>query len=77
MWAGYHAKPYIGEAGTVAVAMLEAEVNRPADSQGNKVRIRKQCRWQDLGQHIQGRERRGVAHQGQLNELLNRTAPKL
>ena len=45
MWTGDHAKPYIGEARTVAVAMLEAEVNRPADNQGKKVRIRKQCRW--------------------------------
>src|ERR1700726_3547041 len=45
MWAGYHAKPHIGEARTVAVAMLEAEVNSPADNQGKKVRIRKQCRW--------------------------------
>ena len=44
MWSGYHAKPYIGEARTVAVAMLEAEINRPADDQGKKVRIRKQCR---------------------------------
>jgi len=41
----YDTKPYIGEARTVAVAMLEAEVNRPADNQGKKVRIRKQCRW--------------------------------
>src|ERR1700693_6423029 len=45
MWAGDHSKPYIGEARTVAVAMLEAEVNRPADNQRKKVRIRKQCRW--------------------------------
>jgi hypothetical protein len=45
VWAGYHAKPYIGEARTVAVAMLEAEINRPADRQGKKVRIGKQCRW--------------------------------
>src|SRR4029077_11640483 len=45
MWTGDHAKPYIGEARTVAVAMLEAEVNRPADNQGKKVRIRKQGSW--------------------------------
>ena len=31
--AGYHAKPYIGEARTVAVAMLEAEIDHPADDQ--------------------------------------------
>ena len=43
----------------------------------SKVLIRKQCRRQDLGQHIQSREGRRVAHQGQLNELLDRAAPEL
>ena len=75
--SGDHAKPYIGEARTVAVAALEAEIDRPADDQGRKVRIRKQGRRQDLGQNIQGREGRRVAHQGQINELLNRAAPEL
>src|SRR5258708_21529652 len=37
MWAGDHAKPYIGEARTAAVAMLEAAVNRPTDNKGKKV----------------------------------------
>ena len=73
----YHAKPYVGGARTVAVAMLEAEVNCPADGQRSKVRIRKQCRRQDLGQYIQSRDGRRVAHQGQLNELLDRAAPEL
>src|SRR5262245_43114630 len=72
----YHAKPYVGLGRTVAVAMLEAEVNSPADSQGNKVRIRKQCRRQDLCQYIESRDGRRVAHQGQLNELLDRAAPE-
>jgi hypothetical protein len=49
---GYHAKQYIGDARTVAVPALEAEINRPADGQGNKARIRMQSRWQDLGQHV-------------------------
>src|SRR5258708_34777961 len=70
MWAGYHAKPYIGKARTAAVAMLEAAGNRPAASQRKKVRIRKQCRWQDVGQHIQGRVRRRVPHPGHLTALL-------
>jgi hypothetical protein len=43
--AGYHAKHYIGDARTVAVAALEAKINRPADRQGEKVRVRKLCRW--------------------------------
>src|SRR5260370_19377098 len=64
VWAGYHAKVYIGEARTVAVAMLEAEVNRSADSQGTKVRVRKHGRRYDLGQNIQSREGRRIAHQG-------------
>src|SRR6516165_7460537 len=62
--SGYHAKPYIGHARTVAVATLEAEINRPTDGQGKKVHIRMQCRRQDLGQHIQCRQGYLVAHQG-------------
>ena len=75
--SGYHARTYIGDARTVAVAMLEAEIDRPTDGQGKKIRIRKQCRRTDLGQNIQSREGCRVAHQGQLNELLDRAAPKL
>jgi hypothetical protein len=71
VWAGYHAKVYIGDARTVAVAMLEAEINRPTDRQGEKIRIRKRCRRQNLGQNVHGREGRRVTHQGQLNELLD------
>src|SRR5258707_6402618 len=72
--SGYHAKPYISDARAIAVATLEAEIHRPTDGQGGKVRVRKLCRWQDLGQNIQSRERCRVTHQGQLNELLNRAA---
>ena len=38
MRSGYHAKPYIGEARTVAIAMLEAEIHHPTDDQGKQVR---------------------------------------
>jgi hypothetical protein len=34
-------------------------------------------RRQDPGQNIQRRERRRIAHQGQLKELLNRATPEL
>ena len=43
--SSYDTKPYIGEARTVAIAILEAEVDRPADNQGKKVSIRKQGGW--------------------------------
>src|SRR5260221_9784292 len=62
--SSYDTKPYIGEARTVATSALEAEINRPTDGQGKKVRIRKQCRRQDLGHNIQIREGCWVAHQG-------------
>src|SRR5262245_59221819 len=48
--SGYHSKVYIGNTRTVAVAPLEAEIDRHAVGQGMKVRIRKQCRWHNLGQ---------------------------
>src|SRR5260370_20066999 len=75
--SSYLTKPYIGNTRTFAVAPLEAEIDRPADGQGKKVRLRKQCRRQDLGQNIQSREGCGVAHQGQLDELLDLAASEL
>ena len=57
---------------------LEAEINRP-DRQPAKEGSHRanNAGRQDLGQNIQSREGRRVAHQGQLNELLDRAAPKL
>src|SRR6516165_311271 len=75
--SGDQAKGHIGGARTVAVALLEAEINRPTDGQGEKIRVRKQCRRKDLGQNIHGREGGRVAHQGQLNELLDRATSEL
>src|ERR1700676_399851 len=63
----YLAEEYISDAGTVAVAPFEAEIHRPADGQRKKIRIRKHCRRQDLGQNIQRRDRCRITHQGQLN----------
>src|SRR5262249_1795517 len=73
----YHSKVYIGNTRTIAVAALEAEIDCPAGDQGMKVRIRKQCRGQSLGQNIQRREGRRIAHQGQLAELLDLAASQL
>src|SRR5712692_5821910 len=75
--SGYLTKPSIGNTRTVAVAPLEAEIDRPADGQGKKVCVRKQCRRQHLGQNVQCGDGRRIVHQGQLNKLLNRTAPQL
>ena len=37
--ARIHAKPYVGEARSVAVAVLDAEINHPADDQGIEVSV--------------------------------------
>src|SRR5688572_30615650 len=51
--SGDHAKASVGEAGAVAVAALQAEIDRPTDDQGKEVRIRMQARRSELGQDIQ------------------------
>ena len=75
--SGDHAKHNIGDARAIAVALLETEIDRPADGQGEEVRIRMQCRRQDLGENVQSRERTGVGHQRQVNEFLDRAASEL
>ena len=67
-----HAKERIGGARCVAVAALEAEIDCTADDQGKQVPIRIECGRNKPGQHIERRKRRRVAHQRQLDELLNR-----
>src|ERR1700747_2432912 len=75
--AGYHAKPYTSDAGTIAVPPLETEINRSTDGQRKKDRIGKQGRRQDLSQLTQGRDGGRVGHQGHLNKILNRAASDL
>src|SRR5215469_14954334 len=57
------------------MASFQAEINRPTDGHRKKIRIR-QRRRVDLRQNIEGSEGFRVAHRGQLNELLDRAAPK-
>ena len=75
--AGNHGKHDIGEARTIAVAVLEAEIDRSAGDQGNQVRIREQGRRHEPGQNIESREGCRVAHQGQIDEFLDRAAAEL
>src|SRR5262252_6516787 len=70
-------QPYIGAARSVAVAMLEAEIHDPTEDQGYKVHIRKQGRCRDFGQHVKQSEGCRIAHHRKIDEVLDRTAPKL
>src|ERR1700688_880588 len=75
--SGDDAKPYVGEARPVAVAVLEAEINHPANDERNQVLIGKQCRRHHLGQNIESGEGVRIAHQGHINKLLDRPASNL
>src|SRR5216683_2041842 len=75
--SGDDAEPYIGEARPVAVAILEAQIDHPANDERNQVLIGKQCRRHHLGQNIESGERVRIVHQGQVNKLLDRPASKL
>src|SRR5580700_3548712 len=72
--SGDHAKEYISEARSVAVAVLETEIHHPAGYKRKQITIGKQGRRQDLCQHILGCEGQRVAHQRQIDEFLNSAA---
>src|ERR1700738_4413837 len=75
--SGDHAKPNVGEARAVTVATLEAEIDRPTNDQGKQLRIRMQARRPDLGQNVHRPEGCRVAHQRQLDQILDHAAPEL
>src|SRR6266403_825380 len=75
--SGERAKQYIGEARTVAIAALEAEIDRSAGNQGKQTPIRVECGRHEFGQNIQSGERGRVAHQRQVDESLDRAAAEL
>src|SRR5260370_13961548 len=75
--AGDRAKPFKMGAGTVGVAVLEAQIDRSADDQRMQVEIGKECSRPELGQHVEGRKGRWVTHQGQIDKLLDRAAAEL
>ena len=51
--SGDHAKEHISEARSVAVAVLETEIDHPADHERKQIAVGKQGRRHDLGQDIQ------------------------
>src|ERR1700679_4011882 len=75
--AGNHRQQYVGAARGVTVAALEAEIDRTAGDYGKQVRIRIECRWPNLGQNVERRQRCRVAHQRQFDQGFDRAAPDL
>src|ERR1700722_8312974 len=49
---GNRGKPQIGNAGAVAVAVLEAEIHHPANDKGRKIAVAVVCRYDDFIQNV-------------------------
>jgi hypothetical protein len=73
---GDHGQPYIRAARSVAVAVLETEIDCSACDQGNQVSIRIHCRCSDLGQNVQRCQGCRVTHQRQIDQGLDRATPE-
>ena len=63
----------IAEAGSVGVALLQAEGCHPDDDQAKQVRIRELGRRSEHGQHVDGRAPVGIAHHRQVQQGLDRS----
>src|SRR4051812_3485335 len=74
--ACHQAQTDIGQARTIAVASIQAKVQRPAYRKGPEVLVREECGCSDLHQNVDSRKRCRIAHQRQLGEILDRTALK-
>src|SRR4030095_6246614 len=72
-----HAKPDVGEARSIAVAMLQAEVPHPADDEAKQILVRKQSGGHYRGEGVHGRAPLGVGHRRQSDEVLDRATPDL
>src|SRR5262249_2660750 len=72
--AGNEAEVAVCEAGTVAIAVLEAELDGCADNQNQKIPVQAHCRRNDLREYINRCARRGIGHHRQIDKLVDRTA---
>ena len=72
-----HADPAIGEARSVTVAMLEAEIRHATDDETMQIVVGEQGRRHDFREHLDGRAPSRIAHLRQVDECLDRPAPEL
>ena len=70
-------EPYVGDTGSVAIAVLEAEIDLPARDQGMQVCIREECGGREPCQNVERRERRRIAHHGQIDQALDGAVSEL
>src|SRR6185295_1805004 len=70
-------EPGVGEARSVAVAVLQAEVRQSAGHKEEEILVGQRGWRQGRGKDVHGRARLGVRHQRQMNEILNRATPDL
>ena len=76
MRSGDLGEPFVGDTGSIAVAVLDAKTNRLADRQASQVLVGLLSRRQNLNQNVDCGEGGGVLHQRQIDEVLNCAVPE-
>src|SRR5579872_5207271 len=76
-WSGDDRKPYIGETGCIAVAVLKAKVHHPADNQRRQTLVAKQSGCYSLSEDVENIQDIGIGHQGQIKQVFNLATSEL
>src|SRR5262244_1406521 len=71
-----HAQPDIGIARSIAVTVLQAEADHPANHESHQFRIDEQSRRHDLSENVEDVEHIPIGRQGQINEFLDLQVPQ-
>src|SRR5580698_7921725 len=76
MRSGDPGEPFVGDTGSIAVAVLDAKTDRLADRQGSQVLVGLLSWRQNLNQNVDCGKGGGVLHQRQIDEILNGAVPE-
>ncbi len=68
---GERREEHIAEAGPIALAVFEAQVEHAAKNQRGQVLVEEECRGDDLGENVQHVQYVGVAGQRQIDQVLD------
>src|SRR5580700_6893313 len=71
MRSGNPGEPFVGDTGSIAVAVLDAKTDRLADRQGSQVLVGLLSWRQNLNQNVDCGEGGGVVHQRTIDKVLN------
>ena len=77
VWPQHDSEADIGEAGSVAVAMLQAEIRHPASNEACQIHVGDDDRREHDGKYVHRPARNRIVHSRQVEQRLNRAFPYL